>query len=74
VLPDVELLRIDNATQWTSDDRCRLVLSRRSDRVDRAPHLVIAQGRDGRVVAFGSSVPDALANELRAAVDANLAR
>jgi GNAT acetyltransferase len=69
VTTDVELIRTEVATLWLRDARERLLRDGRTRRHRRraAPHLVIATAADGQVVAIGSEVPDALANELRAA-------
>ena len=66
---DVELLRLEIDTLWTSDERGRLVEARREDR-RQAPHLVVAAGGDGCVVAVGQHVPDAVAAAVEAAVAA----
>jgi RimJ/RimL family protein N-acetyltransferase len=65
---DLDLLRLEIDTLWTTDQRGRLLKSR--DQHKRAaPHLVIAVSNDGQTVAFGSEVADALVVELRAVVE-----
>ncbi len=66
---DIGLLQIEIETLWVTDTRSRLVQERRSNG-PAAPYLVIACSHDGRTVAIGSDVPDALAAELEAAVAA----
>ena len=68
---DVDLLAIEIDTNWTRDERGRLVQSRRSDLTEAAPHVVIAKAAAARVVAFGSAVPDGVAAQLSAVIDAD---
>lgn len=64
-MTDLDLLEIEIATLWATDNRGRLV-ERRHERP--APHLVIANTSDGQISAIGSDVPDELAVELRTVV------
>ena len=65
---DLDLLRIEIETQWVRDDRWRL-LREREENGKLAPYLVIACARDAQVVEVGSTVPAALADDLRAIVE-----
>jgi RimJ/RimL family protein N-acetyltransferase len=59
---------------WTTDARGRLLSSTgRSGAPSRSrtPHLFVGTAAGARTVAFGAAVPDALADELRAAIDAD---
>jgi hypothetical protein len=68
MLTDAQLIEIEIATLWKRDARGRL--TRDAERHGRpAPHFVIAVANDGQRVAIGSDVPDALAVQLRAAID-----
>jgi RimJ/RimL family protein N-acetyltransferase len=67
-LSDLDLLRIEVDTIWARDDRGRLSLDPRPGQAAQ-PYLVIACGREGRVVGVGAAVPDGLANELSAAAE-----
>ena len=68
MLSDLDLLEIEIDTLWLKDDRDRLV-NDRGPNARPAPHLVIGASTDGRIVAIGSDVPEALAIELRAAIE-----
>lgn len=68
VLTDVELMEIEVETLWLADARGRL--TRAGERYGRAaPHVVIAAATDGQRIAIGSEVPEALALELREAIE-----
>ena len=64
---DIDLLKIETEVLWTIDDRGRLLASRGRSGA-RAPHLSIGTSHGARTIATGSVLPDALADELRAAV------
>jgi RimJ/RimL family protein N-acetyltransferase len=62
-LSDLDLLALEVATIWQEDARGRISLDARSGQASE-PLLVIACGREGRVVRVGATVPVALADEL----------
>ena len=72
-LSDVELLAIETRVLWTIDRRGRLLSSTGREGApsrSRAPLLFAGTARGARTIAFGSAVPDALADRLRAELDA----
>lgn len=71
LLTDAELLQIEIETLWYRDVRGRLTTA--GERNGRpAPHVVIAVTTGGQGVAIGSEVPDAVARELRDAIEASV--
>jgi RimJ/RimL family protein N-acetyltransferase len=62
-----ELLRAEIETLWVSDERGRLLSTREPNGVP-APDLVLAVAADGRCLALGAEVPDAVAQELEKAL------
>ncbi len=69
MVTDLERLEIEIDTLWLRDGRNRLVKDA-GPNAGPVPHLVVSASRDGRTVAIGSEVPDALAVELWALVAA----
>jgi RimJ/RimL family protein N-acetyltransferase len=64
---DLELLALEIETQWTADERGRMLHTRELNSRP-APLMVVAASGQEHVVAFGREVPDGLVTELEAAM------